>query len=180
MNKDNNLDFIKGLVRGAGHVAPSIEILKSELRSDSGFEVPVLPPADDYLMIRWTYHIKTRDLDDFHAFLKAKEHLIIGDTTNVPDVQHMGTFAELPGGNLHHTIWLYRSLAAVDVYLTELGKPAMAPLKANLREFVEFIKDPAMTMTRLVRAKALDGLVALQSQTDPILKMFAEQSQNAT
>ncbi len=175
MNNDNDLDVIKGLVRGAGHVPPRVEILKSELRSDSGFEVPIPPmPVANYLLIRWSYQIPTCDLDPFHAFLNDHEDLIISDTEDLAaGVAYLGTYAEMPGGNLHHTFWSYDSLDAIADFQVKLGEHLQLDLRNRLREMASRIKDPAMSMQRMVRAKALHGLVATQRETDPILDMFA-------
>lgn len=176
MKKGNDLNFIKRLVRGAAHVPPSVEILKSELRSDSGFEVPVQPgtATTNYILIKWTFHVRTRDLDAFHGLLAQNEDLIIADTENLSlGVAYLGTYAEMPGGNLHQTFWSYDTMAAVDAFQASLAQPLQADLRNHLRQLVAFIDDPAMSMRRMVRAKELAGMVASQRASDPILDMFA-------
>jgi len=176
MKNRNELEMIKSLIGGATHVPPSIEVLKSELRTDSGFEPPMPPPPAStvYIIVKWKYHIRYCHLDKFHGFLKENEEQLIADVKDLKlGAAYLGTYAELPRCNLHQTFWSYESPAAIDQFKSTLaGKKKSAAYK-GLKQLISFIDDPAMGMHRLVRASALSGLVTRQRKTDPILDMFA-------
>jgi hypothetical protein len=176
MKNRNEMEMIKRLIGEGAHVAPSVEILKSELRSDSGLEPPISPPKSSlvYVIIKWKYHISLSNLDKFHAFLKENEEQIIADVKDLKlGAAYLGTYAELPGCRLHQTFWSYESLAAIDEFKAVLADKKKTSVYKGIKALVSYIGDPVMGMHRLVRASALAGQVAKQSKADPILEMFA-------
>jgi hypothetical protein len=176
MKNSNELDVIKRLVSGGTHVPPSVEVLKSELRTDSGVEPPIKPPPSPlvYIIVKWKYHVHVANLDKFHAFLQGAEDEIIADVKDLKlGAAYMGTYAELPGCRLHQTFWSYKSLSAIDQFKAALAGNPKSPLYKNMTKLASFIDDPTMGMHRLVRASALAGLVTAQRKVDPILDMFA-------
>ena len=176
MSNRNELEIIKRLVSGGTHVPPSVEVLKSELRSDSGLEPPIPPPPASivYVIIKWKFHVRFSQLDKFHGFLKDHEEQIIADVRDLDlGAAYLGTYAELPRCNLHQTFWSYESLAAIEQFKAALAGKKKSAVYKGLKQLVSFIDDPTMGMHRLVRASALAGLVTKQRKTDPILDMFA-------
>jgi hypothetical protein len=176
MSKPNDLSTILDLLRAEEHVPPSVDILKSELRSDSGIEPPIQPPPKStvYVIIKWKFHIRFANLDKFHAFLETTEEQIIADVADLKvGAAYRGTYAELPQCIVHQTFWSYDSIKAIDDFKGKIVTKKKSDLRTNLKKLVSFIDDPTLTMHRLVRASALDGLVAQQRKKDPILDLFA-------
>jgi hypothetical protein len=176
MKNRDELDVIKRLVGGGTHVPPSIEVLKSELRSDFVFEPPLpMPPSSlVYLILKWSYHIRYTRLDQFHGFLKDVEEQIVADVKDLKlGASYDGTYAELPSGTLHLTLWSYKTPAAIDKFKSYLSSKPKSELYKNLAKLASFIDDPAIGMHRLVRASALAGIVTSARKADPILDIFA-------
>jgi hypothetical protein len=176
MKNRNELDAIKRLVSGAAHVPPSIEVLKSELRSDFVFEPPLpMPPSSlVYLILKCSYHIRYTRLEQFHGFLKDVEEQIVADVKDLKlGASYDGTYAELPSGTLHVTLWSYKTPAAIDKFKSYLSSKPKSALYKNLAKLASFIDDPTIGMHRLVRASTLAGIVTAARKTDPILDIFA-------
>jgi hypothetical protein len=176
MKHRTELDLVRQLTRGGTHAPPNVEVLKSELRSDSGIEVPLPPPASmmTYIIVKWKFHIRFAQLDAFHGFLKEVDEFIYADVKDLKiGAAYMGTYAELPQCTLHQTFWNYDTPAAIDEFKSTLASKPKSPLYKNLTKLVSFIDDPAVGMHRLVRASALARLVAAGAKRDPILDMFA-------
>jgi len=176
MKNLNDLDVIKRLVAGRAHVPPGIEVLKSELRSDFVFEPPLPPPPSSlvYIIVRWSYHIRYPQLDSFHRFLKDFEERIVADVKDLRlGAAYDGTYAELPSGTLHQTLWSYKTPDAIDQLKSYLASKPKSALRKNLTKLATFIDDPRLGMDRLVRASALAGIVTTASKSDPILDLFA-------
>ncbi|MEP7062995.1 MAG: hypothetical protein ABI881_11400 [Betaproteobacteria bacterium] len=176
MKKRTELDVIGQIARGGAHVPPRIDVLRSELRSDSGFEPPLPPPPSKltYIVVKWKYHIHFAQLDAFHGFLKETEELIYADVKDLKiGGAYMGTYAELPQCTLHQTFWHYKTPAAIDQFKSALAGMPKSALYRNLTKLISYIDDPALGMHRLVRASALARQVGIEAKGDPILQMFA-------
>jgi hypothetical protein len=176
MKNRDELDVIKRLVGSGTHVPPSIEVLKSELRSDLMCEPPLPPPPSSlvYIIVRWSYHIRYADLDRFHRFLKDVEEQIVADVKDMKlGASYDGTYAELPSCAPHLTLWSYKTPVAIDKFKSQLSLKPKSALYQNLTKLASFIDDPAIGMHRLVRASALAGIVASARKSDPILDIFA-------
>ena len=177
MTKPNDLDMIKRLIGAGEHVPPAIEVLKSELRTDSGVDPPVDPPPGPtvYIIIKWKYYVRVAQLDKFHTFLAKHEGELIADTQGLKiGASYYGTYAELPRTTTHQTLWWYESVAAIDRFKSALsGKKKSSELRKNLKELLSYIDEPSLTMHRLVRASALAGAVARQRRADPVMDILA-------
>jgi len=176
MKNRNELDAIKRFVSGGAHVPPSIEVLKSELRSDFVLEPPLPPPPSSlvYIIVKWSYHIRHAQMDPFHAVLKDVEEQIVAAVKDLKiGASYDGTYAELPGGTLHFTFWSYDLPDTIDKFKDYLASKRKSPLYKNLTNLASFIDDPAMDMHRLVRASALAGIVRSTHKRDPILDIFS-------
>jgi hypothetical protein len=176
MKNRNELDAIKRFVSGGAHVPPSIEVLKSELRSDFVIEPPLPPPPSSlvYIIVKWSYHIRPAKMDAFHAVLKEVEEQIVAAVKDLGiGASYDGTYAELPGGTMHFTFWSYDLPDTIDKFKDYLASKPKSLLRKNLISLASFINDPAMDMHRLVRASALAGIVSATHQRDPILDILA-------
>jgi hypothetical protein len=176
MQRRNDLEMIQRLLAAEAHVPPAVDILKSELRSDSGIEPPIPAPPSPlvYIIVKWKYHIRLAALDEFHAFLAQTENEIIADVAGLKvGAAYLGTYAELPRCTTHQTFWSYDSPDDIDRFKAALGGKKKSELKKDLKKLGSFIEDPTLTMHRLVRAGALAGLVAETRKKDPILDILA-------
>jgi hypothetical protein len=175
MSNHSDLDVLANLIKSAGHAAPRIETAKSELRSDAGLE-PLHNPQTELMrvIVVWRYAVPTSRLDAFHALLDDKEPLIVADASGTAGVDYMGTYAELPGGRSHVTLWGYASQQTIDAFKMQLGNPANLSLLAALRDLVALIDQGTFETQRLVLGSTLKGAVAAQKQTDPILRLLAD------
>lgn len=176
MQGHNDLDVIKQLLAESAHAAPSVDLLRSELRSDSGFELPVEPTPSPfvYIIVKWKYHIRVAQLDKFHAFLMKAEPMLRADIAGLGvGASYMGTYAELPRCTTHQTFFTYDSVAGIDAFKAALSGKKKSELKGHMKTLGGFIEDPTLTMHRLVRASALAGMVAITRKVDPIMDILA-------
>ena len=168
---------IARLIAGqASHQAPSVELLKSELRSDSVVEIPLPSPPPDpyYILVKWKFVVVLANFDRFHAYLAEHEKKIAADVDDLNvGASYLGTYAEVPHGNPHQLFWSYTTPAAIDAFKAALVAKPKSALRKNLAGLVKLIDDPQVVMHRLVRARALAGQVGLARKKDPILDMFA-------
>ncbi|HEY7902613.1 MAG TPA: hypothetical protein VIH36_04115 [Casimicrobiaceae bacterium] len=176
MKQRTELDLVSQLARGGAHAPPSVDVLRTELRSDSGIEVPLPPPASKmaYIVVKWKYSIRFAQLDAFHGLLAEVDELLHADVKDLKiGAAYMGTYAELPQCTLHQTFWNYKTPAAIDEFKSALASMPKSQLYKNLAKLVSYIDDPAVGMHRLVRASALARQVSESRRSDPILDMFA-------
>ncbi|MFO1324276.1 MAG: hypothetical protein U1F15_09440 [Burkholderiales bacterium] len=158
------------------HQAPAIDVLKSELRSDSVIDVPPPPKEPDpyYIIIKWKFVIPLCHFDKFHGYLATHEDKIAADVADLKvGAAYLGTYAEVPHGNPHQLFWAYSSLSAIDAFKAALVAKPKSALRKSLADLVALIDDPNVVMHRLVRASSLAGRVEAARKKDPILDMFA-------
>lgn len=179
MKRRNDPESIARLISSAGgHRPPSIDVMKSELRSDSVIDIPPPPKKDPdpyYIIIKWKFVVPLRRFDKFHDFLAKNETLIAADVDGLGvGATYAGTYAEVPHGNPHQAFWAYRSTSAIAAFKKALVAKPKSDLNKNLAVMVKLIDDPNLVMHRLVRGRALAGMVKANRHSDPILDLFGD------
>jgi hypothetical protein len=119
MNRDREQESLVALVRRHGTPQqPRVDPLNSEIRSCLVASCPPsLEPGTDGLLggivVIWEFSLPYADVQEFHNFLRDKEH-DIRDSAATKGAFYHGTYMEYaPGEPRYRTIWAYASTEAM-------------------------------------------------------------------
>lgn len=124
MSSEKDLERLKRLVlRHGTPVAPSVDVLVTELRSQGVPDVPQ-PPEDDrsyalgIVVIEWTFTVPWTRMEEFNKFLLDNEKLIADGCEKLMEgVHYGGTFLSLSSENgAYRTFWRYDTAEAIDAW----------------------------------------------------------------
>lgn len=176
MKQNKDLDVVRNLIETYGHVAPAVDLLKGELRSDYGFEpAPQPPPSANGLAnihVVWRYRLMAGKRADFMVFLQASEETLASAVSNLAvGTRYLGTYAELPNAFSWRTIWAYESGTAIDAFKNKLAGTGNTQLKNNVKKLAGFVDPASLEIMRFALAR---GVVepSLGNTIDPILNLF--------